>query len=175
MYPQQQYPQYPQYPQQQYQCPFPCPPPAYVGFQWVPAHGSSIPPNAVVGGRDCDGSDLYIARAHHNGSVIPGKGHPQHGCCFVAFGGKEIAVTDYEVLVGPPGAIPRWQTVTPGMPIQGTQAGHDVGGQPLYVGRVWTHDCMCLGKAAPHLNGINVSYSGKEHVVSGQTFEILIL
>eukprot|EP00727_Mastigamoeba_balamuthi_P002181 m51a1_g11960 hypothetical protein (330) ;mRNA; r:794768-796064 len=163
------YPPQPMYPSQ----PCPCPPPAYQSFQWVPTNGNCIPPNAVVGGRDVDGTDLYVARAMHNGSMIPGKGHPKHGCCYVSFGGREVPVRSYEVLTAAPGCFPRWQTVMPGTPIQGTQAGHDVGGQPLYVARMYFNGTMCLGKAGQHLGGIAMPFGGKENHITGQVFETL--
>lgn len=42
-------------------------------FQWVPAYGGQVPPNAVCGGQTSDGERLYIGRAYHEGSSTVGK------------------------------------------------------------------------------------------------------
>lgn len=41
--------------------------------RWVPTSGSQVPPGAFVGGKCENGETLYIGRAHHNGSLTPGK------------------------------------------------------------------------------------------------------
>lgn len=42
-------------------------------FDWVQAHGTNIPQNAVVGGQTSDGEPLYIGRVYHEGSNTVGK------------------------------------------------------------------------------------------------------
>jgi len=41
--------------------------------QWVDSSGGTVPSNAVSGGHEADGHTLYVARAPHDGHVIPGK------------------------------------------------------------------------------------------------------
>jgi hypothetical protein len=65
--------------------------------KWISGSHGSIPPAAVVGGRDLDGEPLYVGRAFHAGAMLPGKFVPSHGVTYVAWGGKEIAKDVYEV------------------------------------------------------------------------------
>ena len=48
-----------------------------MSIQWVgPWSEASVPPNAVLGGVDLAGTHLYVARALHEESLIPGKWKP---------------------------------------------------------------------------------------------------
>lgn len=67
------------------------------GGNWVDAAGGSVPPGAVVGGTDCNGEPIYVARARHEGAVIPGKLVASHGVTFVAWGGLEHGKPEYQV------------------------------------------------------------------------------
>lgn len=69
------------------------------GYGWVPDSNGSVPPGAIVCGRTSDGEPLYIGRGHWCGSLTPGKIHPSHGCLYIPFGGQEVRIHDYEVLV----------------------------------------------------------------------------
>ena len=53
-----------------------------MSIRWVPGCGSSVPSNAVPGGVD-RGTRLYVARASHAGSLVPGKLHPTYETVFV--------------------------------------------------------------------------------------------
>lgn len=69
---------------------------------WIPsAHGhiGHTPSNAVLGGMTSSGEPLYIGRANYNGSLTPGKIQPSHNTLYIPFGGTEVAIRDYEVLV----------------------------------------------------------------------------
>ena len=95
-----------------------------MSIQWVPGCGSRVPSNAVPGGVD-RGTRLYVARASHAGSLVPGKLHPANknvyvrwvnmntiivaSSCFQAgnlllcasYGGDEHAKSSgYEILTG---------------------------------------------------------------------------
>ena len=50
-------------------------------IQWVPAPGIEAPSDAVPGGIDVNGTRIYVARAPHMGSLIPGKWRA--ACCWV--------------------------------------------------------------------------------------------
>ncbi|XP_045455441.1 uncharacterized protein LOC123665139 [Melitaea cinxia] len=73
-----------------------CAKPDYL--KWLPAANGNVPPGAVVGGKTTTGEPLYVGRAIHQLSVIPGKIHPAHGTCYVGFGGTEVACSHYDVL-----------------------------------------------------------------------------
>lgn len=82
---------------------------------WVPSGFGSVPPTAVFGGRTSSGEALYIGRAHHMGSLTPGKVHPSHQTLYIPYGGSEIPIKSYEVLVEHGGGHPG-QPGFPGMP-----------------------------------------------------------
>lgn len=68
-------------------------------LEWVACQSGHVPPGAVPGGHTSSGEPLFIGRAFHEGSQTVGKVHPSHGCCYIPFGGQEVTVCDYEVLV----------------------------------------------------------------------------
>ncbi|KAF9264198.1 carbohydrate-binding module family 12 protein [Marasmius fiardii PR-910] len=53
----------------------------------------------VEGGRDKDGSPLYVARAPHKGAVHPGKVGKHIDGCLIPYDGGEKKIHEYEVLV----------------------------------------------------------------------------
>jgi len=70
--------------------------------RWVAAKGGAIPPGAVPAGFEgpADGGEtLYVARAHYEGGLHPGKVRPAFGAANIPYGGKEVKVFEYEVLV----------------------------------------------------------------------------
>ncbi len=70
--------------------------PKIEGLSWVPAEGGHLPEGAFVAGDD-SGVELFIARANHEGEIIPGKLIPAHGVAYVPWGGLENAKEQYEV------------------------------------------------------------------------------
>jgi hypothetical protein len=68
---------------------------APAAFRWVKATGA-IPANAVIGGSE-PGRRLPICRAAYTRGVHPGK--VVAGKCNIGWGGKEVVLTSYEVLV----------------------------------------------------------------------------
>lgn len=66
---------------------------------WMPAANGRIPPNAVPGGRTRTGETLYIGRARHANSLTVGKVQPSHNTLYIPYGGAEVAIKSYEVLV----------------------------------------------------------------------------
>jgi len=68
-------------------------------LQWVSANGGNLGGRGgVVGGHEANGNPLYIGRALVRNKWIPGKISTQYGMCYVPFGGKEHANSNYEVL-----------------------------------------------------------------------------
>ena len=68
---------------------------------WIAGSGGQIPDGAVVCGREANGDPLFVARANLNGGLHPGKIRFAFGAALIGFGGKEVPVTDYEVLTSP--------------------------------------------------------------------------
>ncbi|OBZ69044.1 hypothetical protein A0H81_11214 [Grifola frondosa] len=52
----------------------------------------------VEGGREADGTPLYVAQAHHHNAIHPGKASEKLGGAFIPFDGTEKSVEDYRVL-----------------------------------------------------------------------------
>jgi hypothetical protein len=63
---------------------------------WIPASNGSAPPGAVEAGHE-PGRKLILCRASHNEGVHPGKVIGQ--TCCIGWGGKEVCLGSYEVLV----------------------------------------------------------------------------
>ncbi|SPP75151.1 Hypothetical predicted protein [Drosophila guanche] len=68
-------------------------------YHWVSAYGGSIAPGAVMAGRAPGGEPLYVGRAHYCGSLTPGVLQQSNRCLQIPFGGQEIRISSYEVLV----------------------------------------------------------------------------
>ena len=65
---------------------------------WEKGANGEVPQNVVTGGTDTETGDvLLVARAEHEGAVIPGKFVPTHGVTYVSWGGAEHAKDEYEV------------------------------------------------------------------------------
>lgn len=104
------------------------------GFTWVGSGNGHVPAGAVVAGRTKQGEELYVGRAHYQGSLTPGKVHRSHGCLYIPFGGSEISIKSYEVLCAPQRAT--WQHATPyNMPFNAVRGGNDSDGAEIFVGR----------------------------------------
>lgn len=67
-------------------------------YYWVDtvARGG-IPSTALHGGVDIDGHQIYVGRAYHDGDWIPAKVIPGKQVAYVAYGGEEIAVDNFQV------------------------------------------------------------------------------
>ncbi len=66
---------------------------------WIAGDSGQIPDGAIVCGREANGEPLFVARANLNGGVHPGKIRFAFGHALIGFGGKEISVQNYEILV----------------------------------------------------------------------------
>ena len=71
-----------------------------VDYYWKPCNSGAVPEDAIIGGRDKDGTDLYVGRAFYQGDMLPAKIAPSHGCAYVCYGGNEHRVMQYEVRWG---------------------------------------------------------------------------
>lgn len=113
---------------------------------WVPSANGQVPVAAVAGGSD--GETLYVARARHEGALIPGKLVPSHGVIYVPWGGGEHSHAEYEVLCG---CSTMWVPVNgDAIPPQAQPAGETEAGEPLFVGRVNHEGALTIGKVQVH-------------------------
>lgn len=56
-----------------------------------------MPMRAVLAGIDSDGGNVYVGRAKHDGTLMPGKVVSTHKACYVACGDQERAEESYQV------------------------------------------------------------------------------
>lgn len=109
------------------------------GFTWVGSSNGHVPEGAVLAGNTSTGEPLFIGRAHHEGSLTPGKIHRSHGCIYVPFGGAEHSMLHYEVLVAQQKAQWVGSSAYGPPPPNAVVAGNDSDGSIVYVGRSF-HD-----------------------------------
>lgn len=138
-------------------------------YRWEPARQGFVPNMAVRCGLTADGEPLYIGRASWEGSLTPGKIHPSHGCLYIAYGGTEHKITNYEVLVQPETFI---QSRCDSLPYGVIEAGHDEDGSPIYLGRTWHEGDQLPVKVCPNQGKGYVAFGGQE--IEKYDFEVLV-
>lgn len=77
-------------------------------LRWVRLNSEidhEVPPDALIGGFEKE--PLYIARAHHNGSLSPGKYVVSNRRAFVPWGHREHQKTQFEVRIISNTKLPR--------------------------------------------------------------------
>lgn len=133
----------------------------------------SVPANAVIGGSE-NGKSLYVACGMHNGSYHPGKLVNTH--CNIGWGGKEIVIRDFQVMVNPAKSNLRWQAISgTRLPAHSVFAGREPNGTAYYVGRAKKSNGTVHPGKVFLVNGTyicNYGWGGKE-VTEKQNFEIL--
>ena len=67
-------------------------------LKWVEAMNGEIPEGALESGWETEGP-LYVCRAGYGGGVHPGKVRADFGGCHIPWGGQEIVIPIYDVLV----------------------------------------------------------------------------
>lgn len=138
---------------------------------WVHASNGQIPPNALPGGFDATNEQLYVARAEHNGALIPGKLVPSHGVVYIPWGGIENPKENYEVLCNCNGT---WVKANNGeIPVGALSSGHTEDGEPLFVGRGEHNGSLTVGKVQPSHSVCYVPYGGEE--VPLNDYEVLVV
>ncbi|KAJ7072507.1 carbohydrate-binding module family 12 protein [Mycena amicta] len=72
------------------------------GLRWIPWEGrlnvAGLGYTPVEGGRESDGTPLFIAEAPHNGAVHPGKASEKLDGAYIPYDGTEKCVKSYRVL-----------------------------------------------------------------------------
>ena len=138
-------------------------------LQWVRGSDGSHPEGAVKAGTD-HGVPIFVARARHQGGLVPGKLHHGHKAVYVPWGGVEHAKKGYEVLTG---TGLSWTGAANGhVPKNAVKGGHTADGQPLYVIRAKVEGIDACGKINPQNQFGHVPFGGKEHIV--KHYEVLV-
>lgn len=141
------------------------------GYGWVASGNGGTAPNAVVTGCTGDGEPMYIGRGHHCGSLTVGKVHASHGCLYIPYGGQEVRLTNYEVLVRQP--TDTWvPTSMCNAPAGAVVAGHDSDGTVIYVSRSMHNGCMMPAKFIPNRSEAYVACEGNE--IHKSNVEVLV-
>lgn len=139
---------------------------------WSPARGDAVPANAMQAGKEADGTPLYVAKAHYNGSVQPGKVRRGFGGALVPYGGQEVRVEEYKVLTRLAQECDWVRAQNGRVPAGAVQGGHEADGTPLYVARARYMGGVHPGKIRKGFGGAHVTYAGKEVEVSD--YEVLV-
>ena len=133
----------------------------------VAASGGNVPFGAVRGGIDVGGQTLYMCTAEYGNGQHPGKVRQQFGACYIPYGGREVAVHSYQVLV------PTWFNIgAPDYDIDydfGT--GHEPNGTVLYTCRGYFEGGLHPGSKT-YSGECNFGWGGLEQSLSGG-FDIL--
>lgn len=141
--------------------------PAFSGT-WTKVRFGQIPSFGVQGGHEANGTPLYVVRADYEGGLHIGKARPGDLKASISYGGQEVWVAPYSVLISPG----RWvQVVSNRIPANAVQAGQEASGSPLYIARAKLGDGVHVGKASPN-QGAYIPYDGREVHVT--TFEVFI-
>ena len=154
--------------------------------RWASASNGNVPAGAYAYGFEAPtpgslfGATLYACRAYLNGSMHPGKVRPGLTGCAIGWGGKELYLNPYEVLIaGPFNKLPvqNYQLGSGNIPFRlgPVMGGFEVDGQPLYVCLAGFNSGNHPGKTRPGLGGCNIGWGGLEKSVPVANSSALIL
>jgi hypothetical protein len=119
--------------------------------------GDPLPENAVVsGGQPYPPATLFVCRAFHHGGLHPGKLYD--GRCNISWGGQEISMSRYEILVSnrPLNWLPaRYGDIPPRAIDGGYENGH-----PLFICQANYHGGTHSGKVVGQ--NCNFGWGGRE-------------
>ena len=135
---------------------------------WVAESGGNVPKGTYATGKEGYGPLLYSCRAQFEGGLHPGKVRPKLGGCHIPYGGKEIIINYYEVLVASPVWVPG---VGDKMEPRAIKTGKEAYGPALYSCRAKFERGTHPGKIRPGFGGCMVPYGRKEILV--KTYEVL--
>jgi len=140
-------------------------------ISWVPQSGGDRPKFAVHAGID-EGAKLFVARAHHDGALVPGKLHVGHSSIYIPYNMKEEPKDDYEVLIAPPASV-SWVPGEGGsIPDNAIPGGYESNGETMYIGRAIHNGKVTIGKVHPSHGVCYVAYGGEE--LNFSEYEILV-
>jgi hypothetical protein len=128
-----------------------------------------LPRNAIVGGRDTDGAQIFVGRAAHEGDLIPCKVIPSKQVAYVSYNGSEISKHNFEILIG---SDVKWKKEKNGkIPKGAFPGGRLSSGETLYIGRGEHNQSTTVGKLHQSHGCLYIPYGGKE--VSLKDYEVL--
>ncbi|XP_018321824.1 uncharacterized protein LOC108734675 [Agrilus planipennis] len=143
--------------------------PSYYWMEWTADR--PVPPTAVSGGKDADGSPIYVGRALHERDWIPAKVIPDRKVAYVPFAGGEHVKTKFQILCEQKF---EWVPAENGhVPPGAVEGGRTSNGEILYIGRVSHGKAQTIGKIQPSHGCLYIPYDSKEQ--SFKKYEVLVL
>lgn len=143
--------------------------PAAGGIDWVKGRPAKpIDRRAVAIGTIPDGLPIFVCAARTKGGLHPGMTGVWIEGCSTGYGGKQIIVKDYSVMIG----TGNWVRAANGeVPANALQGGNEANGEPLFICRVKHQGDVFAGKVRPGFDGCNIADQGEERSFS--TYAVL--
>lgn len=135
-------------------------------LHWVDARAGEVPAGAIVGGWE-PGRTLYVCRAWYRDGWHPGKIVGE--TCNIGWGGNEVTIETYQVLVGDGLEVSWVRASDGGVPAGAFSGGSEPGRPNLYVCRGYYRGYQ-PGKIVG--SSCNVGYGGKEILLN--PYEVLV-
>jgi hypothetical protein len=144
------------------------------GANWVNASNGTVPAGAFISGQDSPPArePLYACRAAYANGIQLGKVSPKIGACDISYGGREIRIPQYQVLVGGPFG---WAPVSNGgIPPRAVQGGNDSPPEsaPLFVCQANYNGGFHPGKTRAGWNVCHIGWGGQAVRIS--SYAVLI-
>lgn len=142
--------------------------------KWIMGVPELLTQLAIEGGNDSSGSPLYIGRGLYEGGIHPGKASPNWSGVNISWGGKEVNVDPYDMLIGLSDYV-RWVSVSGSFSLDDAptpvEGGNESDNTTLYIARAAYKGGIHNGKVK--VGGVAlIPYGGDE--VSLSTYEVLI-
>ena len=139
-------------------------------YRWVKASGGYIPDGTVPHGHDLNGEALWVCRAYVDGGLHPGKVRGAFGSARIPYGGRELEIVEYEVLID----AGIWVPDSGGsIPAGAAQWGYEKNLEALFVARApWGGNDLQPGKIRGGFGAANIPYGGQE--VKATQYEVLV-
>jgi hypothetical protein len=139
---------------------------------WVTTSGGGIPQDSIPVGKESNGNPLFVCRANYGGGVQLGKLAQGYDGCFVPFGGSELHLPNYDVLVNP-SRLPLSAIAVSGLPPgQALIGGKDSDGAAEYICLASYQGGLHPGKTRKDWPSCDISWGGGEYWVT--TYEVLV-
>lgn len=115
---------------------------------------------------------VFIGRAHHSGSVTPGKVLEIDKTCFIPWGCVSNKKDDYEILMC--SSNYNWVSAERGeVPVNAFPAGHSEQGETLYIGRVLHNRNLIVGKIQPSHRVCYIAFGAQE--LNFKKYEVFVV
>ena len=129
-----------------------------------------IPNDAILAGKDADGSPIYVGRANHERDQLVAKVIPNRKYVAVSFHGKEIRKHKFEVLCH--GNV-QWVPACDGQVVcNAVLGGLTVRGEVLYIGRGHHKGSLTVGKIHQSHGCLYIPFDGLEIAI--KSYEVLV-